>query len=70
MARHGVNVTVERIPSMDRSTAEAIIGFANDAGAGLIVMGGYGHSKLREAVFGGVTREMLRTSPIPMLMAH
>lgn len=70
MARHGVNVSVERIPSMERSTAEAIIGFASDAGAGLIVMGGYGHSKLREAVFGGVTREMLRTSPIPMLMAH
>ena len=39
-------------------------------GAGLIVAGGYGHSRLREAVFGGVTRELLRHSPCPLLLSH
>lgn len=70
LARHGVKVTLERLPSLDRSIAETMIGHAGDIGAGMIVMGGYGHSKLREAVFGGVTREMLLTSPVPMFMSH
>lgn len=70
LARHGVRVTVERLPSLDRSTAETVLQHAEDIGAGMIVMGGYGHSKLRERLFGGVTREMLMTSRIPMFMAH
>jgi nucleotide-binding universal stress UspA family protein len=41
-----------------------------DTGADLLVMGAYGHSRLREALFGGATREMLETCPVPMLMAH
>ena len=36
----------------------------------LLVMGGYGHSRLREWVFGGVTERMLRAAPVPVLMAH
>ncbi|MFN2260040.1 MAG: universal stress protein, partial [Parasphingopyxis sp.] len=38
--------------------------------AGLIVMGGYGHSRLREFLLGGVTRELLERSPLPLLLAH
>jgi nucleotide-binding universal stress UspA family protein len=38
--------------------------------ADLIVMGGYAHSRLRELVFGGATRELLRTTTVPLLMAH
>ena len=41
-----------------------------DTGADLLVMGAYGHSRLREALFGGATREMLELCKVPMLMAH
>lgn len=70
LARHGVKVTVERLPGMGKPVAECILGHATDFGAGLIVMGGYGHSKLAEQVFGGVTRDMLKGSTLPMLMSH
>ena len=39
-------------------------------GATLLVMGGYGHARLREAVFGGFTRHVLAGADIPVLMAH
>jgi nucleotide-binding universal stress UspA family protein len=41
-----------------------------DTGADLLVMGAYGHSRLREALFGGATRDMLEICPVPVLMAH
>jgi nucleotide-binding universal stress UspA family protein len=43
---------------------------ANDIEADLIVMGAYGHSRLREAILGGATRNMLEASPLPVFMAH
>ena len=44
--------------------------FVADLGADLLVMGAYGHSRLREFVFGGVTREILRHMTLPVLMSH
>jgi nucleotide-binding universal stress UspA family protein len=46
------------------------MGAAQELGAGLLVMGGYSHSQWREAVFGGVTQEVLRGADLPVLMAH
>ena len=43
---------------------------ATRAGASLLVMGGYGHARLREAVFGGFTRAVLEHAPLPVLIAH
>ncbi|MBN8901048.1 MAG: universal stress protein, partial [Rhodospirillales bacterium] len=43
---------------------------AAELGCGLLVMGGYGHGRLREAVFGGFTRAVLQAAPMPVLMAH
>jgi nucleotide-binding universal stress UspA family protein len=43
---------------------------AADMGADMIVMGAYGHSRLREMVLGGVSREMLQTMTVPVLMSH
>ena len=43
---------------------------ATDLGADLIVMGGFGHSRLRERIFGGTTTIMLKRAPVPVLMAH
>jgi nucleotide-binding universal stress UspA family protein len=52
------------------SAVEAMLRAAQDARATLLVMGGYGHTRLREAVFGGFTRAVMENAPIPVLMAH
>ncbi|MCL5777700.1 universal stress protein [Limibaculum sp. FT325] len=70
IARHGIEVSVDRLPAMGKPVAECIMTHASDFGAGMIVMGGYGHSKLSEQIFGGVTRDMLRGSALPILMSH
>ena len=68
--RHGLNVTVKRMPLGDVDVASMLLSHAADVGADFIVMGGYGHSRLREFVLGGVTRSMLRTMTTPVLMSH
>ena len=70
LARHGLNVEVERLAKGDLDIASTILSCAADAGADLIVMGGYGHSRLREFVLGGVTRGILRSMTVPVLMSH
>ncbi|MCG6122351.1 MAG: universal stress protein [Microvirga sp.] len=66
--RHGVKVTVHDIRSRD--PADAIIAEAESRGADLIVTGAYGQSRLREWALGGVSRELLRRAPVPLLVAH
>lgn len=70
LARHGINVTVDTLPSAGRSVTEVVQQHAVDVAADLIVMGAYGHSRLREFVFGGVTRSMLEEARLPVLMAR
>jgi nucleotide-binding universal stress UspA family protein len=70
LARHGLNVAVERIPGGDINVGEALLSRAADSGADLMVMGGYGHSRLREFVLGGVTRSILHSMTVPVLMSH
>lgn len=70
LARHGVNVTVDRLPSGERKTAHVLGRHAVDVSAELIVMGAYRHSRLRERIFGGVTQTMLEEPPVPLFMAH
>ena len=70
LTRHGVKVSVDRLPSSGRSVATVLKQHATDMDADLIVMGGYGHSRLRERIFGGVTRSMLDEPVLPMLMAR
>lgn len=70
LARHCGNVELDSIPSSGASIAESVLGRAIDAGGDLIVMGGYGHSLLRESVFGGVTRQMIHETTIPLLLSH
>ncbi|MBB3236846.1 universal stress protein [Phyllobacterium endophyticum] len=59
LARHGVKVIVDRLPSGGDPIATVLNQHAVDVSADLIVMGGYGHSRLRERVFGGVTKSMI-----------
>jgi nucleotide-binding universal stress UspA family protein len=70
LARHGLKVEVKRIPLGDVDVADMLLSHAADEGVDFIVMGGYGHSRLREFVLGGVTRNMLRTMTAPVLMSH
>ena len=70
LTRHGVNATIERIPVSKIDVSNTILSYAADAGADLIVMGGYGHSRLREFILGGTTRGMLASMTKPTLMSH
>lgn len=70
LARHGIRVDVQRLDSTDIDVGDALLSHAADRGSDLLVMGGYGHSRLREFVLGGATRTILRSMTIPVLMAH
>ena len=70
LARHGLKVNVKRITSPEIDVASTILSYAADCNADLIVMGGYGHSRLREFVLGGVTRGLLQSMTVPVLMSH
>lgn len=70
LARHGVKVTVTPVRTPDAAAGDAITEQARILGAGLIVMGAYGHSRAREFVFGGATRSLLQAPPVPVLMSH
>jgi len=70
LARHGLKVDVTRITSGELDVEDVLLSHAADSDADFLVMGGYGHSRLREFVLGGVTRSMLRTMTVPTLMSH
>jgi nucleotide-binding universal stress UspA family protein len=71
LARHGLKVDVKRITGGgDIDVADALLSHVADSGTDFIVMGGYGHSRLREFVLGGVTHSILRSMTAPVLMAH
>jgi nucleotide-binding universal stress UspA family protein len=70
LARHGVAVEVKPIVAPDAKTADVLLSHAADTSADLLVLGGYGHSRLREFVLGGVTRSILDAMTLPALMSH
>jgi nucleotide-binding universal stress UspA family protein len=71
LQRRGVKAAPETLTRSDgRSTPEEILRAATEFSADLIVLGCYGHSRLRETVFGGATTRMLRDMTLPLLMAH
>jgi nucleotide-binding universal stress UspA family protein len=70
LSRHGIGVEVHARPRGNATVATTIAGVAAEVGAGIVVMGAYGHSRLFEFVLGGVTRTMLRDSDLPLLLSH
>ncbi|MGR3755676.1 MAG: universal stress protein [Tranquillimonas sp.] len=71
LQRHGVPAEITMLPRTLPRISEVLVRHARDTDADLIVMGAYGHSRLREAVFGGVTRDMIGgDGQIPVLLAH
>jgi nucleotide-binding universal stress UspA family protein len=70
LSRAGATVEITVSAKMRSNVAEQLIQHATETGAEMIVMGAYGHSRLREAFIGGVTRTILRQSPVPVLLAN
>ena len=70
LARHGLKVELKPIVSADLDVADAILSHATDNSADFIVMGGYGHTRLREFVLGGATSGILGAMTVPTLTAH
>lgn len=70
LARHGVKVQTERTRGKDIAIGDMLLSRLADEDSDLLVMGGYGHSRMREMVFGGTTRSILEHMTVPVLMAH
>jgi nucleotide-binding universal stress UspA family protein len=70
LARHGVKATVETTVSGGIGVGNALLSRASDSGADLLVMGAYGHTRIRELLLGGATRTVLESMTLPVLMSH
>ncbi|MGH6907646.1 MAG: universal stress protein [Aestuariivirga sp.] len=70
LARHGIAAEAQTFPMEGHDAGQALLRCADDCGAGLIVMGAYGHSRIAEFIFGGATRFVLGRLNRPGLMSH
>jgi len=70
LSRHGIKVQVEHTITPDVADADILLNQASEMAADLIVIGAYGHSRIREMVMGGVTRTLLKQMTVPVLMSH
>ncbi|ACB95838.1 universal stress protein [Beijerinckia indica] len=70
LSRHRIKATALAEVLGKKSAPERLLEIAKEKKADLIVMGGYGHARLREWTFGGVTRDLLQTSPLSILLSH
>jgi nucleotide-binding universal stress UspA family protein len=70
LSRHGIASELHEWPKKQRSVEEALADAANELAVDWIVMGAFGHSRLRETIFGGVTRFLLTAARVPLLLAH
>jgi nucleotide-binding universal stress UspA family protein len=70
LGRHGVSPAYERVRPIDVTVTNALLHFVQDEGIDLVVGGGYGHTRLGEWIFGGVTRDLLTNGPVCCLLSH
>ncbi|MCG7494656.1 universal stress protein [Thalassobius sp. Cn5-15] len=70
LARHGVRTEIDVLSKTMPRVADVILRHVTDGASDMVVMGAYGHSRFREAILGGATRDMLELSPVPVFMAH
>ena len=70
LARHGVNATPRHIVAPDMRVGDSLLSAIADNSIDLLVMGGYGHSRLREIAFGGATRAIMQSMTCPVMMSH
>lgn len=70
LARHGLEVQVDEVDARGRRIGETLRTYLDETGSELLVMGAYGHSRMREFVLGGATRSMLAQPPVPLFLSH
>lgn len=70
LARHGVRAEAQRIDAEAHSVGDALLEWSKGQGADMLMMGAYGHSRFREVLLGGATRDVLANAQIPVLMSH
>lgn len=70
LARHGVDVVLDKVDAKGKSIGAVLESYTASQGADLLVMGAYGHTRLREFVLGGATRSLLSKPPLPILFSH
>lgn len=70
LSRHGIKVDIITQPRSPEPVSETLLRRGRELQAGLLVMGAYGHSRLREYLVGGVTRDLLSRTTVPVLLAH
>lgn len=70
LSRNGVKAEYHRIAEVDHKVSKTLIDFAEDKGAEMLVVGGYGRSRLGEKLFGGTTHALLKACPIGLMVAH
>ena len=70
LARHGVRVDVQRLDSKEVAVADMLLNRISDEGIDTLVMGAYGHARVRELWLGGVTRHLMRSMTVPVLASH
>ena len=70
LSRHGMDAISEPCTTSNIDVADALLNRVSDTGADMLVMGAYGHSRVRELVFGGATRKVLDQMTVPVLMSH
>lgn len=70
LARHGVKAEARHETAPESGIADLVLSSVSDLGADLVVMGAYGHSRFREIILGGATRDMLQNLTVPVLLSH
>jgi nucleotide-binding universal stress UspA family protein len=70
LSRHGVHATIVRAATDGDDAGTVLLAKANGGKFDYLVMGGFGHSRFVEGIFGGVTRRLLTQSPVPLFLAH
>ena len=70
LARHGVNVVLDVVDAAGRSIGDVLEAHVTSRDGNLLVMGAYGHSRIREFILGGATKSMLARPPVPIFLSH
>lgn len=70
LSRHGIHARIDRSVRLEETIADTLLRLCRERSPAYCVMGAYGHSRVRESLFGGVTRRMLGESTVPLLIAH
>jgi len=70
LKRHGINAKLTNLSAAREGVGATILGYCSETDPDILVMGAYGHARLREELFGGVTRHILENANVPILMAH